>query len=201
MLGEPRMDSDIQKFLRSLTQIGNQDDSLYDTLTKDTILQTIIDQPPSNDFIQSDSFDLVNKNALKSLRDTLFDLLVAFEKSSETVSLELSIRNYFENLPEDSEQRLQIDEVFGDYFYEKTDGKKELHPLIRRIFYFGKCYLVFMLTPALVTGVLVYFIYPQAYTGWFMLAVMICCFLAMLAGIYLHDFLNKKIQQYEGVIE
>ncbi len=193
------MDREIELFISALSQIGSRDDSLYDTLIRDSIREVIVKQPLSKDLVVSDAIRLSNRKETESLYDALRFLLMAFERAAADETLESIIKQYVLSLAPISSQRIAVDEVFGDYFDETADGNRRLPAPIRNFFYSDICALAFMIVPALIVAVYMFSFYRHIDRSLFLLITMIASFIAACGGSSLHEYLNRKIQKYEGV--
>ena len=192
------MDDEIQSFIITLSEIGSREESLYDTLIRDSIREMIVTPPFSGNLIVTPALELSQTAETERLVDALRSLLVAFERSKAAQTLESAIKDYVLSLPLDSEQRTFADEIFGDYFDESTESNRELPASIRNFFYSDKCYIAVTIVPAILVGLVMYAFTPQEYGTLYLLAVMFICFVVFLAGDCLYDYLNGRIQRYEG---
>lgn len=194
------MNSEIEAFFSELSRIGSRDDSLYDTHIKESILRIIAEQPPARELVTTESIDLSQSTETQQLIAAIRSLLLAYERSPADYTLEGAIANYVRGLPTASKQLILVDEIFGDYFDKSPSGDNVLAAPIRRFFYSDKCYIALTFVPAIAVGLLMLANIPDRYGEYYIVATILACFAVFLGGDALHDYLNKKIQKYEGKI-
>lgn len=193
------MNSSIKKFLNSLSRIGASDDSIYDNLIKEEVLSLIIQQPDSRIFEPSESLTLSTEKSTLELKNAIAELLSDYELSRSKTSLKDKFEMFVSGLPVESAYRLKVEEFFGDYFDSPKENRKQLHVPLRNFFYSSKCYILFMLVPPLFVLSLAFWVYQNKLNGIVIVITVFIAVVSTLGGIMAHDYLNRKIQKYEGI--
>jgi len=187
-------------FLDSLEKIGIEDETLYDTFVKDTVLNVVLTYSNSGKAEIPDDFGLQTREDSKLLHQALVGLLKSFESNNFRITLEEAIKEVVNSSDIESARAIQIDTIFGDYFTTTESNQKHLYKPLRDFFYSDKCSLMFMTLPPIVFLSTAYVFLPQMFGNTLLLIIsIILAFVSTLGGSVLYDFLNKKIQKYEGV--
>lgn len=194
------MKNHIELFLDSPSSLGDVDESIYDTNIKEEILSIIVRTPTIKEF-KLERVCLNTQENTQKLYVSLLELLTKHNTSYSQVSLEEKFREYSIGAPKQSQYLLILDEFFGDYFYPHESSKKFFPQPYRNLFYADVCSYAFMLLPPVVIALVAIATYQGSINSTlYVIITIFVAFVSMLLGTTCYDWINEKIQTYEGVI-